>query len=167
VDFIWRKAELFRWICRKQSIITNSLQIRDWPILNTVMAFHCAMAMTCPWIWHKHRYFRFATEQGVAEALYHCGIALLTGNASHRNITGAFCYLKLSAENGSPDGQFAIACMAENGIGPFPFADLNTAVRSYERCCDLSRMGAACLGWCLQTGWGIPIDSLEEQNGSE
>jgi TPR repeat protein len=90
--------------------------------------------------------------------LYHYGIALLTSDPDHQNIAGAFRYLRLSAENGSPDGQFAIACMAENAIAPFTSSDLNTAVRYYERCFDLSPISAVCLGWCLQTGRGIPGD---------
>jgi TPR repeat protein len=54
------------------------------------------------------RYFRFAAEQGVSEAQYRCAIALLTGDVGHRNLTAAFCYLKLSTENGFPDGQLAL-----------------------------------------------------------
>jgi TPR repeat protein len=104
------------------------------------------------------RYFRFAAEQGVAEAQYRCAIALLTGDARHRNLAATFCYLKLSAEKSFPDGQFTIASMAENGLPPFLSADDFTAVRYYEQCCDCLPMGAACLGWCLQTGRGIPVD---------
>jgi TPR repeat protein len=66
--------------------------------------------------------------------------------------------LKLSAENGSPDGQFAVACMAESGIGVFSSPNVITAGQYYERCCDLSPTASVCFGWCLQTGLGIPID---------
>jgi TPR repeat protein len=104
------------------------------------------------------RYFRFAAEQGIAEAQYRYGISFLTDDAGRRNITDALLYLKLSAENSSPNGQFVIACLAENGLPPFPSTDLDTAVRSYEQCCDLSPIGAVCLGWCLQTVRDIPGD---------
>jgi TPR repeat protein len=104
------------------------------------------------------RYFRLAAEEGVAEAQYRYGMALLSGDAGARNIGMAIRYLQLSAKNGNPDGQFIVACMAENGIALFASADLGIAVRYYERCCDLSPAGAASLGWCFQTGRGIPVD---------
>jgi hypothetical protein len=47
--------------------------------------------------------------------------------------------------------------MTENGIIPFPSADFATAVRYYERCCNLCPMSAACLGWCLKIGRDIPV----------
>jgi hypothetical protein len=37
----------------------------------------------------------------------------------NRDISNAFQCLKLSVENGSPQGQFAFACMAEHRIAPF------------------------------------------------
>jgi TPR repeat protein len=48
--------------------------------------------------------------------------------------------------------------MAENGIGAFSSPHIDTALRYYEGCSDLSPAGSACFGWCLQTGFGIPID---------
>jgi TPR repeat protein len=102
--------------------------------------------------------FRFAAEEGGAEAQYRRGMSLLSGSTGHRNIPIAIRCLQLSAENGSPEGQFAVACMAENGIAAFHSADLGTAVRYYERSCDRSPAASACLGWCLQTGRGIPVD---------
>jgi TPR repeat protein len=103
-------------------------------------------------------YFRLAAEQGVAESQYRYGIWLLSRDSRHRDIAGAIHTLKLSVDNGSPDGQFAIAWMAENAIGPFHSIDLGTAVRCYEQCSDRCTAGAACFGWCLQTGHGIPVD---------
>jgi TPR repeat protein/serine/threonine protein kinase len=50
--------------------------------------------------------------------------------------------------------------MAENGIRPFTSVDVDTAVRYYQRCCELSPAAAASLGWCLQLGRGIPIDFI-------
>jgi TPR repeat protein len=103
-------------------------------------------------------YDRLAAEHGVADAQYRYGIWLLGSQNGHREIAGAARYLELLAENGSPDGQFTNACMAENAIGAFPSVDLLTAVRYYEQCCDSYPSGAACLGWCLQNGRGIPVD---------
>jgi TPR repeat protein len=48
--------------------------------------------------------------------------------------------------------------MAENGIGAFSSVDLITAAHHYEQCSDSLAAGAACFGWCLQTGRGIPVD---------
>jgi TPR repeat protein len=103
-------------------------------------------------------YFKLAADQGIAEAQYHRGISLLTRQTGKRDIEGAIRYLKHSAQNGSPEGQFVFGCMAENGIGSFCSVDLLTAVEYYEGCSDDLAAGSAFLGWCLQTGRGIPID---------
>jgi TPR repeat protein len=66
--------------------------------------------------------------------------------------------LKLSAEKGDPSGQFIIGCMAENGIGAIDSIDPLTASRYYEKCSDEFAAASVCFGWCLQTGFGIPID---------
>jgi TPR repeat protein len=103
-------------------------------------------------------YFRLAAEHSVAESYYRRGICFLGRYSGHRDITGAIPSLKLSADNGSPDGQFAIACMSENAIGRFHSIDLDTVVRYYELCSDRSPAGTAYSGWRLQTGGAISID---------
>jgi TPR repeat protein len=40
----------------------------------------------------------------------------------------------------------------------FSSVDFDVAVRNYERCSDLSPAGSSRFGWCLHTGFGIPID---------
>jgi TPR repeat protein len=104
------------------------------------------------------RYFRLAADHGHAEAQYRYGLWLLSRESGHRDVSGGIQYLNTSAENGNPDGQFVIGCMAEHGIGLFHSVDLETAVSLYERCCDRSPAGAACLGRCFQTGRGAPVD---------
>jgi TPR repeat protein len=76
----------------------------------------------------------------------------------HQNNGNPIHYLELSAANGNPAAQLAVACMAENGIGAFLSVDLDRAVRYYERCSDFLQAGAVCFGWCLQAGRGIPPD---------
>jgi hypothetical protein len=49
--------------------------------------------------------------------------------------------MKLSAEDGSPGGQFAIACVAGKGIG-LPSTDLFTAFSDHPDLDRLSRAGA-------------------------
>jgi TPR repeat protein len=46
--------------------------------------------------------------------------------------------------------------MAENGIERC--VDLTIAMRSYELSSNLSAAGSARVGWCWQTGKGVPID---------
>jgi TPR repeat protein len=101
-------------------------------------------------------YFDLAANQGFPEAQYRCGICLLTDLTIDRNIADGIRFLKHSAENGSPNGQFVVACMSEHGIG-IPF-DLITAAKYYEGCSNHSPAASVCCGWCLQTGRGIPID---------
>jgi TPR repeat protein len=73
-------------------------------------------------------FFRLAAAQGVAESQYRYAIWLLSCHSGDRDIAGTIHSLKLSADNGSPDGQFAIACMRENAIGQFHSIDLGRAV---------------------------------------
>jgi TPR repeat protein len=103
-------------------------------------------------------YFKLAADQGFAEAQYHCALCLIIGNIVDRNLATVFRYLKLSAENGNRKGQFAIAWMAEHGIGAFSSIDFDTAIRYYEQCSNDSAAGSVCFGCCLQLGLGIPID---------
>jgi hypothetical protein len=128
MEFVCIMAWVFRLICRKQSIITNLLLIKDFLMLSTSTAFASAMAAACRSISHKPRICSNSppiknsllleplSEQGIAEAQYRYAIALLTRDSGHRDFADAVRYLQLSAENGNPDGQFAVACMAENGI---------------------------------------------------
>jgi TPR repeat protein len=69
-----------------------------------------------------------AAEHGVAESQYRRGIWFLGRYSGHRNIAGAIHSLELSADNGGPDGQFAIACMTENAIGSFHSINLDEIV---------------------------------------
>jgi hypothetical protein len=55
-------------------------------------------------------------NQGIALAQSRDGISFLTGDSWRRNINDALLFLKFSTENGSLDGQFVIACLAENGF---------------------------------------------------
>jgi TPR repeat protein len=103
-------------------------------------------------------YYKLAAAQSHPNAQYHYAICLINDNIVDRNVADAFRYLKLSAENGSSDGQFAVACMAEHGIGVFSSVDLIIATHNYEECSDYLAAGATCLGWCLQTGRGLPMD---------
>jgi TPR repeat protein len=85
---------------------------------------------------------------------------VIGGNIVTRNIVNGFRYLKLSAENGNSEGQFAIACMAENGIGTFSSVDAVTAAEYYERCSDCFPEASLCFGRCLQTCFGIGMDFM-------
>jgi hypothetical protein len=91
-------------------------------------------------------YFKLAADQSLAEAQDCYSICLITGDTVHRNLAGAFRYLKLSVENGSTDGQFVVACMAENGIGAFSSIGFEVAVQNYERCSDFSPQIPLALG---------------------
>jgi TPR repeat protein len=103
-------------------------------------------------------YFDPAANQGFAEAQYDLGICLLTCLTPNHNLEDAFRNLKFSAENGNADGEFAITCTAEHGIGAFCSVDLITAAQYYERCSNLSPAASTCFGWCLQSGRGIPVE---------
>jgi TPR repeat protein len=74
-------------------------------------------------------YSDLAANQGFAQAQYRFGICLLTCMTPSHNIADIFRDLILSAENHHPDGQFAIACMAEDGIRAFSSVDLLTAAQ--------------------------------------
>jgi TPR repeat protein len=80
----------------------------------------------------------------------------ITSQSVNRDIPTAIQYFNQSAEHGSANGQFAVAWMEENGIGPT--ANLGRAVRFSERCSELLPARSVCLGWCCQTGTGIPVD---------
>jgi hypothetical protein len=82
----------------------------------------------------------------------------LTLRILKRNYDDVFRYLKLSAENGSPDGQFMVGCMAENGIGGFSLINLDTAIRNHKGCGGHSAAGPNRLGWCLRIDRGIAVD---------
>jgi TPR repeat protein len=86
--------------------------------------------------------------KGVSEdrIRYRHGTSLVTGDAGDRDIADGFRYLKCSSETGSPDGQFALACLADNGIAPFAFSPPESA--GTQGCCDRSPAGATRVGWC-------------------
>jgi TPR repeat protein len=82
----------------------------------------------------------------------------LTLRILKRNFDDVFRYLKLSAESGSPDGQFVVGRVAETGIGGFSPINLDTAIRNHKGCVGHSAAGSNCLGWYLQIGRGIAVD---------
>jgi TPR repeat protein len=80
---------------------------------------------------------------------------LLTGKVVQRDLATAIQYFKMSAENGSPEGQTIVGWMIENGIG-IPM-DL-MALRYYDLSSDQSPHSPALYGRWYQTGRGIPVD---------
>jgi hypothetical protein len=142
MDFVCAMG--YRVIWNSRFIFSNWHQIKAILLLKTPMLHCCGMAEKSKHLANAERYFRDAANQVVAEAQYRYGICLLTGHITHRDIAGAIRYLRLSAEIGSPDGQFIFACMAENGLGTSDNVD--TTVRYYQQCSDLSPAGSDCFG---------------------
>jgi TPR repeat protein len=103
-------------------------------------------------------YFRLAAEQGVAESQYRYGLWLLNCHNGHRDTAGAIHSLKLSADNSSPDGQFAIACIAENAIGHRSFN------RSWHRSPILRTMLPSLFRW-RRLPWPVLADGPRHSDG--
>jgi TPR repeat protein len=81
--------------------------------------------------------------QGIAEVQYRCGIAVLTSEAGHRNITGAIRYFRLSAEN---------------GIGPFPSADERWQTGREIPAAKYYRLSAGMKNAASQSSFGICVE---------
>lgn len=113
-------------------------------------------------------YFRFPALHGIAEAPLRYGISHISSDFGPRDISGAVLFLTLSAKNGRNARQCAVACMAENAIGPFSSVDLGTAVRYHHRWCNLLSTDAACFGFFLESGCRIPADfTVAAENGKK
>jgi TPR repeat protein len=84
-------------------------------------------------------YWKLAADQGFAVAQYRYAICFINGDSLQQDVEGGLRYFKDSAENGNPNGQLAIGCMAENGIGRFS-ANSVTIAESTELNSRNSRM---------------------------
>jgi TPR repeat protein len=59
---------------------------------------------------------KLSADQGNAAGQYHWGMCLLEGIIVTRDVAAAVQYLKLSAQNGNPEGRAIAGGMAEYGF---------------------------------------------------
>lgn len=107
---------------------------------------------------------RQATEaragQGDAKAQFDLGMAYVTGWIGVWDVSLAAKWLRKSAEQGNPDGQFAFGAHCHKGEG-IP-KDCQQAVRWYRAAAEQGhRVAPFNLGYCYEVGEGVEGNSVE------